>query len=68
MVDDEGNVDQGKLEVALQSVSWGQSPASKAAPVLIKALAEAYNAAKDRGNVKDMLVLKDRIYRLGGTL
>jgi hypothetical protein len=68
LVDDSGNVDAGKLEIALAGISWGKTPASSADPRLIQALSDAYFEAQDRRDGTAMISLQNRIYKMGGQL
>ena len=68
VVDNAGNIDDGKLKIALAGVGWGRSPVSSAAPGLVKALEDAYWQAMDRKDMASCICLKDRIFKLGGHL
>jgi hypothetical protein len=68
LVDDSGNVDPGKLEIALAGISWGKNPAASADPRLIQALSDAYYEAVGRKDFTAQISLKNRIFKMGGQL
>jgi hypothetical protein len=61
----DGNVDEGKLAVALSGISWGKNPASSAAPGLVQALTEALHEAQARKDLDSIMSLRSRLAKMG---
>lgn len=65
VVNQDGVVNNPALELALEAVNYGKTPASSADPKLARALSESYWQAMDRGDHVGMVSLKRALHKIG---